>query len=100
MQCGVHTLPQVRGRRSIRKYVPKFLTVMEILSLLRKISEPLIMGQIQCIHRIFYLMLFHIIYGEILYMTQLLFGKEFGEARKIIENKFNLFVFYAYCNIL
>ena len=37
------------------------------------------MGQIQCLHRIFYLMLFHIIYGEILYMTQLLFGKEFGE---------------------
>ena len=52
------------------------------------------MGQIQCIHRIFYLMLFHIIYEEILYMTQLLFGKEFGED--LIPCRF-LWVYHFFC---
>ncbi len=77
-----------------------FLTVMARLSLLRKISELLIMRQIQYCHRIFYLMSFHITYGEILYMIQHLFGKESGGVEKIIENKFKLFVFVLFCNIL
>ena len=94
------------GEFDNEKYINKkpdrklFLTVMAILSLLRKISELLIMGQIQYCHRIFYLMSFHITYGEILYMIQHLFGKESGGVEKIIENKFKLFVFVLYCNIL